>query len=204
VRVLQADGCTCRCSPEEGWPLKKAASSCGDVLNTQLWYLCKLAETPWHQSGSWQPRRRVFWPCVQTGRIRTGPHSQLRYCHFASGDRPAHERFGILALTFWTGHFALSHALRKSSARKSPPSFLLKVCRLLHAAITLVHGEALQIDHWCGIMSRPNQSGCLLLYTSRTDHRGERDLGHRGVTVTERRDEATHGAPPWWQTGGDT
>jgi len=145
-------------------------------------------------------RRRVSWPCVQTGRIDTGPHSQLRYCHFAAGDRPAHERSGILALTFWTGHLPLS----QSSARKSHLIFLLKACRLLHAAITLVHGGALQIDHWCGMMSQPNQSGCLLLYTSELITRGERDLRHRGVTVTERRDAATHGAPPWWQAGGDT
>ena len=134
------------------------------------------AETPRRQSGSWQPRRRVSWPCVQTGRIHTGPHSHLRYCHFAAGDRPAHERFGILVLTFWAGHLPLSHTLRRSRARESPPSFLLKVCRLLHAAITLVHGGTLQIDHWCGMMSQPNQSGCLHLYTSRTDHAGETEF----------------------------
>ena len=138
--------------------------------------MCRPAQTPRHQSGSWQPRRCVSWPCVQTGRIRTGPHSHLRYCHFASGDRPDHERFGVLALTFLAGHLPLSHTLRKSSARKHPPSFLLKVCRLLHAAITLFHGEALQIDHWCGIMSRLNQSGCLLLYTSRTDYAGRTEF----------------------------
>jgi hypothetical protein len=27
-------------SSREGWPLKKAASSCGDLLNAQLWHLC--------------------------------------------------------------------------------------------------------------------------------------------------------------------
>ena len=35
---------------------------------------------------------------------KLGPHSHLRYGHFAAGDCPAHRRFGIVAPTFWAGH----------------------------------------------------------------------------------------------------
>ena len=81
---------------------------------------------------------KFSWPFMQTGRIHTGPHAQLRYCHFAAGERPAHKWCGILALTFWAGHPSLSHTLRESRARKRPSrrlGVLLKVCQLLHAAI---------------------------------------------------------------------
>jgi hypothetical protein len=84
---------------------------------------------------------KFSWPFMQTGRIQTGPHAQLRYGHFAAGERPGHEGSGVLALTFWASHPPLSQPLR-SRARKTPSrrlSVLLKVCQLLHAAITFVH-----------------------------------------------------------------
>lgn len=66
-----------------------------------------------------QPRQRLSYdlfqfprPLVQTGRVQTGPHAQLRYGHFAAGERPAHEWCGMLALTFWAGHPPRSHTLR--------------------------------------------------------------------------------------------
>src|SRR5580765_8302047 len=83
-------------------------------------------------------------PLMQTGRIQTGPHAQWRYGYFAGRERPGYERFGVLALTFWAGHPPLSQPLR-SRVRKTPSrrlSVLLKVCRLLHTAITFVHDGA--------------------------------------------------------------
>ena len=43
-------------------------------------------------------------PLVLTIQIRTGPQSQLREGHFTAGNRPTQDRFGLRALTFWTGH----------------------------------------------------------------------------------------------------
>jgi len=36
--------------------------------------------------------------------IHTGPQSQEREGHLAARDRPAHDRFDIMAVTFWAGH----------------------------------------------------------------------------------------------------
>jgi len=48
------------------------------------------------------------------------------------------------------------------------------------------------------MMNQPNLLRCLLLHTSRTDQAGENGAdGSVGLTVREKRDEATHGAPPW-------
>ena len=41
---------------------------------------------------------------MAASQIQTGPQAHERDDHFAAGDRPADDRFGILALTLWTGH----------------------------------------------------------------------------------------------------
>ena len=121
---------------------------------------------PWRSGGlvevRWSLVLRFSRPFMQTVRILTGPHSQLRYCHFAAGDRPAHERCGVLAMTFWAAHTPLSHTLRGNGTRKSPreldrsrpnrrSSLLLNVCHvgrlhgvyireeLIHVSIILLH-----------------------------------------------------------------
>jgi hypothetical protein len=80
-------------------------------------------------------------PPVPTFRIQTGPQAHLRYGHFAAGDRPAHDRFGILALTLWTGHTPL-HAIenRGKSITESEEKGL---------AISLVHRRQVQILDRC-------------------------------------------------------
>ena len=121
---------------------------------------------PWRPGGlvevRWSLVGRFSRPFIQTVRILTGPHSQLREGHFAAGDRPAHERCGVLAMTFWAAHTPLSHTLRGSGTRKSPreldrsrpnrrSSLLLNVCHvgrlhgvyireeLIHVSIILRH-----------------------------------------------------------------
>jgi len=46
----------------------------------------------------------VSRPLVPTFPIQTGPHSHERYGHFASGDRPALDRFDTMGFTPWAGH----------------------------------------------------------------------------------------------------
>jgi len=92
--------------------------------------------------------------------------------HFAAGDCPAHERCGVLAMTFWAAHRPLSLTLRENRTRKSLSEFdrsypsrrsslLLNVCsvgrrhgvnlreELVHVAITLVHDGTVQSGHRC-------------------------------------------------------
>ena len=56
------------------------------------------------RSGYLNGTREFSRPLVATCQIQTGPQTHERDDHFAAGDRPADDRFGILALTLWTGH----------------------------------------------------------------------------------------------------
>lgn len=57
-------------------------------------------------------------PLVPTFPIQTGPLIQCRYGHFAAGHCPAQDRFGIMALTFWTRHITLQ--FRRRGTMKAP------------------------------------------------------------------------------------
>ena len=77
-------------------PATHAAPALGNLLVQSI--------RTWERCGYHHGTRDFSRPLVPTLPIQAGPHFQLRYGHFAARDRPAHDRFGILALTFWTGH----------------------------------------------------------------------------------------------------